>query len=388
MLTTNRVFFQKSRTKVKIGIFEAGIIIVIFQLILFSGFLFLSYRKNKANFFLGILLLSQAMGIFQGFCHIQRDFFITNLPNIFFLGYSFVFLWGPTFYIYVKKAAYGKRQKKSVFLHGIPFLIFFIFLSVTFFFKSPEYLREILITRNFLLITHSGFLDILLRIHVLIYILGSVKILMDVNEKVKNNYSSVSQSNYSWIRFLVVGFIACYCLTIPIILYVHFSGAYYHYYLSFFISLPYFIFFNIIFFKGWSHPELFSGIQDSTKYKYSKLTKDEAGKLINSLNDYVENEKPFLDCDLTLNELAEGINLSPRILSQIINEYFGQNFYDYINKLRVEESKKRLADSSSNKTILEILYEVGFNSKSAYNSAFKKLTGLTPTEFRKRNTRS
>ena len=63
---------------------------------------------------------------------------------------------------------------------------------------------------------------------------------------------------------------------------------------------------------------------------------------------------------------------------------FEKNFYDLINTHRVEEAKKRLIDSNNTKTILEILYEVGFNSKSVFNSAFKKNTGFTPTEFRKK----
>ena len=75
------------------------------------------------------------------------------------------------------------------------------------------------------------------------------------------------------------------------------------------------------------------------------------------------------------------------MLSQIINEYFEQNFQDYINKQRIEESKKYLLDKVKRKTVLEILYEVGFNTKSSFNIAFKKTTGLTPTEFKKKYSR-
>ncbi len=59
------------------------------------------------------------------------------------------------------------------------------------------------------------------------------------------------------------------------------------------------------------------------------------------------------------------------------------NFYDYISKYRIEEAKSILSDQSSNKTVLEILYEVGFNSKSSFNTAFKKYTGVTPSKFKR-----
>jgi AraC-like DNA-binding protein len=72
------------------------------------------------------------------------------------------------------------------------------------------------------------------------------------------------------------------------------------------------------------------------------------------------------------------------IVSQIINSEFGKNFYDFVNYYRVEECKKMLADNSySSKTILEIAYECGFNSKSVFNNSFKKLTGKTPSDYKR-----
>jgi YesN/AraC family two-component response regulator len=95
-------------------------------------------------------------------------------------------------------------------------------------------------------------------------------------------------------------------------------------------------------------------------------------------------KKTFLNPGLETNQLAEEIDLSPRILSQIINEYFNQSFYDYINKLRIEEAIKLLDDLVNKMNILEIFYSVGFNSKPSFNTAFKKVTGLIPTEFKKK----
>ena len=92
--------------------------------------------------------------------------------------------------------------------------------------------------------------------------------------------------------------------------------------------------------------------------------------------------KPFIDPEITLKKLSEQVDIPFRYLSQIINENLHKNFYDFINNYRIEEAKKLLSDPGCKKTILEILYQIGFNSKSSFNTSFKKNTGLTPTQFR------
>jgi len=95
-------------------------------------------------------------------------------------------------------------------------------------------------------------------------------------------------------------------------------------------------------------------------------------------------EKPYLNPSLTINELGRKISVSPRALSQIINESLGVNFFDFVNSYRVEEAKQFLTDhSNQNRNILDILLDVGFNSKSVFNRVFKKYTGMTPSEFKK-----
>jgi YesN/AraC family two-component response regulator len=100
---------------------------------------------------------------------------------------------------------------------------------------------------------------------------------------------------------------------------------------------------------------------------------------------HMKNNKPYIESDLTLNQLASQIAIRPRVLSQVINEMRGQNFYDFINHYRIEEASRLLTNPKDKKiTVLEVLYEVGFNSKSSFNTLFKKYTGLTPSEFRKK----
>lgn len=367
----------------KVGLLDIITIIMIFQLLVFSIFLFIRKVKNVSNYLLALQLFSQAAGILNGFCFQQFDFFYNNFPHLFLAGFPFMFLWGPTFYLYVKSASFTDFKFKTLYLlHFIPFLAALIFLLIYFYPLSYEEKRILLSKADFPLYSYGQYIDIFLRTHVFVYIISSIFLLYNIKQKIKQKYSSISQTHIGWIEFLVAGFTSSYFLTIPFIIYLYIYGRKGET-LVILISLPYFIYFNIIFFKAWFRSDIFAGVEEG-KYKSGRLNSKDTERLAEILNQYVESNKPYLNAELTLGQLAENLNISPRVLSQVINDYFNQNFYDYVNRLRVEESKKFLLDASSKKTVLEILYDVGFNTKSSYNVAFKKATGLTPTEYKRK----
>ncbi|MFN0120421.1 MAG: helix-turn-helix transcriptional regulator [Blastocatellia bacterium] len=123
------------------------------------------------------------------------------------------------------------------------------------------------------------------------------------------------------------------------------------------------------------------------KYERSTLTPDRSAQLLARLQERMEAEKPYLDGQLTLQKLAARLSVSPQHLSQAINEQTGQSFSDYINALRIDEARRLLTDPArKHHSILAIALDVGFNSKSTFNAAFKKHTGVTPSEFRDAST--
>ena len=96
----------------------------------------------------------------------------------------------------------------------------------------------------------------------------------------------------------------------------------------------------------------------------------------------MEEEKPYLNGKLSLKEVAEKTNISTNHLSQVINENLEKNFFDFVNGYRLNLVKQKIKKPSNKKyTILSLAYECGFNSKSSFNSIFKKHEGMTPTEF-------
>ncbi|WP_162131559.1 helix-turn-helix domain-containing protein [Galbibacter marinus] len=125
----------------------------------------------------------------------------------------------------------------------------------------------------------------------------------------------------------------------------------------------------------------------STIDKYKRAIEkdlDSTNEAIKRLTFYMENEKPYLDYELTLQKLASQLDMPEKEISILINHHLGKHFFDFINEYRIEEAKRILGNQQNKAlTILEILYQVGFNSKSSFYTAFKKVTNQTPTAYRK-----
>jgi AraC-like DNA-binding protein len=138
--------------------------------------------------------------------------------------------------------------------------------------------------------------------------------------------------------------------------------------------------------EGSAAPQVEPRAVDQTRKKYQKSALDIVASevLLADLQTYMAKQKPYLDGDLTLPDLARRLDISPNYLSQIINEQLDQNFFDFINRYRIEEVKRRLSDASENRdNFLTLALDAGFNSKSAFYTAFKKYTHMTPGEFKK-----
>jgi AraC-like DNA-binding protein len=151
------------------------------------------------------------------------------------------------------------------------------------------------------------------------------------------------------------------------------------------------IFYGITFYFL-THPELLQAAKPEAvrkKYEKSALAPELAGSLKERLLGCMERERPYLDSELTLPQLAEKLRTSTHHLSQLINEGLGVNFADFINQYRIEAVKSKLRDPAvGHLKIEEIAYQTGFNSKSTFQAAFKKFAGVTPSEYRKKGNRS
>lgn len=121
------------------------------------------------------------------------------------------------------------------------------------------------------------------------------------------------------------------------------------------------------------------------QYKKSGLKEKDAKEILSRLEEYMQIDKPYLKNKLTLNDLSNHIGASSNQLSQVLNEQLQQNFYDYVNGFRLKEFKEKIKNPKNQKfTFLSVAYQCGFNSKTTFNTFFKKATGLTPSEYFKK----
>ncbi|MEM8966603.1 MAG: helix-turn-helix domain-containing protein [Bacteroidota bacterium] len=130
-------------------------------------------------------------------------------------------------------------------------------------------------------------------------------------------------------------------------------------------------------------PEAFNSSNTSRKKK-SLLDEKSLTNYRKRLLSHIESEKPYLDSDLSLRSLANQIDIHPNQLSWLLNESLGSNFNEFINHYRVETFKKLAKDpDNAHVTILGLAYDSGFNSKTVFNTYFKKEVGMTPKQFLK-----
>ncbi len=128
------------------------------------------------------------------------------------------------------------------------------------------------------------------------------------------------------------------------------------------------------------HPR--QGNAQRRKYAKSGLTDSRMRKFMRTLDQVMRREEAYLDPELTLPLLAERVGCSVNHLSQVINAGFGMSFFDYVNKYRVKRAKRILGNLEQHAAVLKVAYSVGFNSNSAFYTAFKKRVGMTPAQYR------
>ncbi|PKL35611.1 MAG: hypothetical protein CVV44_18950 [Spirochaetae bacterium HGW-Spirochaetae-1] len=127
------------------------------------------------------------------------------------------------------------------------------------------------------------------------------------------------------------------------------------------------------------HEETASG----PRYEKLRLPAPEEESHVRKLRAYMTEHKPYLREELTLQDMADELSLSTHHLSMILNIHFKQNFYNFVNSYRIADVKEKLLHPDfKNQNILSIAYSAGFNSKSTFNTMFKKFTGKTPREYR------
>jgi AraC-like DNA-binding protein len=283
-----------------------------------------------------------------------------------YLKVASVLLQMPLFYIYVRSACYHTFQLKPKHLvHAIPFAVFYVVFVVS---KLSD-------------ATYLPF-EAVAKVQYYGYIIAVFVLLRNYKRVYLKNYSRSDRSAYRWLLQTTILFLIGNSFVTIRQVFESLQGNTTLSFLNLLISL--FGLFVICFFvlKALYQPKLFSGVDGELKSETlpQENTEDHQEEL-NMLSNYMQKEKPFLDAELTLQKLASQVGIPEKQVSFLINHQMDSHFFDYINNFRIEEAKDLLKNKKE-LTVLEILYQVGFNSKSSFYTAFKKETHQTPTTYR------
>jgi AraC-like DNA-binding protein len=262
------------------------------------------------------------------------------------------------------------------------------------------------------------FFNIIMLGSVPVYVVWSFLLLKQYRARILNTFSTIDKINLNWLRYLITGLGLVWLIVIGVFVYMKFLGLSQDNEVGHFIFLAVTLFVYATGYLGFKQTSVFSDTvvpiaepapvesQDMIesvneieseaespgkssskspgKYQKSSLKEDEARETLNRLIDYIETEKPYLDDQLTLPQVATDLGISVHHLSQTINEHRKQNFFDFVNSYRVEEVKQKLPNPEYDVfSLLAIALECGFGSKSSFNRIFKNTTGQTPTQYRK-----
>jgi len=363
--------------------------ISVFVSLLMAFFLYTVKTENKlANRLFAWFFIVSAIDL-SGFFVFE---YIKDYLNLVIFRWTICLLAMPLFYLYVLAVCYSDfRLRWKHLLHLLPIIVVnLVFLPRFYLGMNKELLNSID------QMPEIYFIQILIEFQYVFYIVSAFLVLKQYKEIYLENYANPSSLTYKYLFQMTTVFLVAHCL-VALKNVLRYSD-----YRQVFLWLNVVVGTVALFVTCWlvmkalNHPELFRGINSKLMLTKDILpeindstieVKEHHNEVIDeqilNLKQYMTEKEPFLDPSLTIQELANQIDIPVRDLSVLINHKMDQHFFDFVNEYRIQKAMTILKDKSkSDLTVLEILYEVGFNSKSSFNTSFKKYTNLTPTAYR------
>jgi AraC-like DNA-binding protein len=363
--------------------------ISVFVSLLMAFFLLTVKTENKlANRLFALFFIFSAIDLSGFFIYLYTE----DHRNLEIFRSTFCLLGMPSFYLYVLAVCYSDfRLKWKHAIHLLPFIV----ANVLFIPRIYKGIEEGSFVGPLNQMSEIYFIQILIEFQYVFYIVSVFLILKKYKEIYLENYTNPSVSTYKWLFQMTCVFLVAHSIVLlkNILRYSGFKEVFLWANvlvgtIALFITCWFIM-------KALKYPELFRGVNSKLVLTKDILPEiDEKPETVSQQNDlittqistlkqYMTEKEPFLDPSLTIQELANQISIPVRDLSILINHHIDQHFFDFVNEYRIQKAMQILRDQSKNQlTVLEILYEVGFNSKSSFNTSFKKYTNLTPTAYR------
>lgn len=316
-----------------------------------------------------------------------------NWGILYEVSYYLPILYGPLILLFVRQSLLNKKFRTVDLLHFLPFALLITGLMLWMVFSVRIGSLGILFRTDTQMI--------LQLISLSLYHWFAFKCWMEYRSSLKTYFSETQQLQMNWIRqFIIASLIVCSVIAMAIYL-IYVTNPYSLPYRYLFAVLTVFIYW--ISYTALTKPSIFSVIKGyagensplpvlpalvihrpAKKYSNSGLSEEDKACILSMLHKTMTEQKPYLNPELSINDLALLIKCNRHHLSQVMNESLQQSFYDYINQYRVDEARQLLSDPlKEGFKISSIAYDAGFNSLSTFNDVFKKVTGITPSTYKK-----
>lgn len=323
--------------------------------------------------------------------------FIHDYPDLEMFRQQISFLIMPFFYLYVLSVCYSDfRLKPKHLAHIIPFIIGNLVVLPGFYMADRagkmQYFSKLLDRPE------TIFTGVFIDLQFFFYIIAVFITLRKFKKIYLENYTDPTIITYRWLFQLTVFSVIAHSLVMIKNLLSYTKSANVSLWANLFVGVSALSVLCWFVLKALYHPELFRGVDSKLQLVKDILPKvelaeeqslvavehgQEINHKIKELKEFMSDNEPFLDPSLTIQDLANQIKMPVRDLSVLINHYQEQHFFDFVNEYRIRKAMEILKDPlKSDLNIQEVLYAVGFNSKSSFNTAFKKYTDLTPSQYR------
>lgn len=387
------------RTDTYIGIFDLFIFLGVFQGLLLSWFFIKNWKNGKkANLFQGLLILSLSLMMFEEL--LNTTGYIVQLLAITNYAEPLNFAVAPLFYFYIIYSL-DPHSKRKVWPHFIisGFWIIYMFMFVYFIpdeLKYNSYIHTNHPDWNYLEISNAidddplnirQYINQLTSIQFTVYMGFSISILHKKFNLLNQKLFGTTNEMLVVLRNSTLHFLAIIFVFLATKLYYGMDSDIGGYLIASYISFMIYTTTYQVLNKSdfFSKPHSFLDFP-MPKYQKSSLSNERKEKILAGITKQMEENIYFANNLASLSGLAKLINESNHHVSQVINEQLNMNFFELLAKYRVEEAKRiLLTEKDKNITIEELTERVGYNSKSAFNTAFKKITSKTPSEFRSGN---
>ncbi len=374
-----------------VGFLKILFSILCFQFLFVSLFLFQNKKgKSISNKLLGTVFMMLSITVIN--IYLMVFGFNLKLPQLLFLDDTFLLAYGPLLYVFTQSVIFKNyRFKRKDLLHFIPFIIsILIFLLLLIFVKTASFDQTTLLIKNQNIPIYIRTGELLILLHIFYYMYRSKTGINKVLGKAMDFYSSFNQDNFKLLQFILNCFIALFSLSL-IHSFLPFIGIKNGLLITLLLIVFFMLYFiNSVLLKMLNQSSNETGamtqakFSEKVKYAGSRLEAEELILLKNNLSKYMTAKERYLDSELNIVDLSKELNISSKMLSQVINEGYNCNFFDFVNKYRIDTAKSLFMNQTDAKlTISEVMYDSGFNSKSSFNTAFKKFTEKTPSQFKK-----